>query len=179
MNKQEFINRLRAALNGRIPPEQVTENVNYYEDYINTQIRMGRSEQDVLAALGDPRLIARTIIETSGQGSSNAGYGNGAYTNSSYTNYNGSYQQNSQQGAYSGSYRNSSYGSAGSDYNEYQSGRGSKRFHLPGWLWAIIVILVMVVILNAVFSVVSYFLPILFPILLVVFLVKLFRDWLN
>lgn len=181
MNKLEFINRLRAALNGRISPEQVAENVNYYEDYINTQIRMGRSEQDVLATLGDPRLIARTIIETSGQGSSNAGYGNGAYTNStnsSYTNYNGSYQQNSRQGAYSGGYR-SSYGSAGSDYNEYQSGRGSKRFRLPGWLWAIIVILLMVVILNAVFSVVSYFLPILFPILLVLFLVKLFRDWLN
>ena len=68
MNKQEFIDRLRAALNGRVSPNLVTENVNYYEDYINTEIRKGRTEEEVLETLGDPRLIARTIIETNGKG---------------------------------------------------------------------------------------------------------------
>ena len=64
MNKQEFIDRLRAALNGRVSPNLVIENVNYYEDYINAEIRKGRTEEEVLNTLGDPRLIARTIIET-------------------------------------------------------------------------------------------------------------------
>lgn len=66
MSRQEFIDRLRAALNGRIPAAQVEDTVNYYQDYINTEIRKGRTEEDVLQSLGDPRLIARTIVQTSG-----------------------------------------------------------------------------------------------------------------
>ena len=59
MNKQDFIDRLRMALNGRVSPGLVMDNVNYYEDYINTEIRKGRTEEEVLESLGDPRLIAR------------------------------------------------------------------------------------------------------------------------
>lgn len=66
MSKQEFIDRLKYALNGKVTPDILQENLNYYEEYINAQIRMGRSEQEVLESLGDPRLIAKTIIETSG-----------------------------------------------------------------------------------------------------------------
>lgn len=62
MTKQEFMDKLRLALNGKVPGNVVTENLQYYEDYINTEIRKGKSEEEVLAALGDPRLIARTII---------------------------------------------------------------------------------------------------------------------
>lgn len=74
MTKQEFIEKLRLALNGKVPGNVVTENLQYYEDYINTEIRKGKSEEEVLAALGDPRLIARTIITTSAQ-ADNAGAG--------------------------------------------------------------------------------------------------------
>ena len=35
-----------------------------YENYIDTEIRKGRREQEVLEELGDPRLIAKTIIDT-------------------------------------------------------------------------------------------------------------------
>lgn len=66
MEKQEFLDKLRSALSGRLASEIVADTVRYYEDYINTEIRMGREEQEVMAALGDPRLIARTIIETKG-----------------------------------------------------------------------------------------------------------------
>ncbi len=189
MNKQEFINKLRAALNGRISPEQVNENVNYYEEYINTQIRMGNPEEQVLATLGDPRLIARTIIETAGQSGQNAGYNGRTYnsnsgynSNNSYNNaYSGGYQQNSSntRGAYGNGYQNGNYNSNGGGYQHYQNSRTPKTFRMPGWLWAIIVILVLVMVFSALFSVVSFLLPVLFPILLVVFLVKLFRDWLN
>ena len=34
MNKQDFMDRLRMALNGRVSPGLVMDNVNYYEDYI-------------------------------------------------------------------------------------------------------------------------------------------------
>ena len=66
MTKQEFLEKLRLALNGKVPGNVVTENLQYYEDYINTEVRKGKSEEEVLSSLGDPRLIARTIITTSG-----------------------------------------------------------------------------------------------------------------
>ena len=50
---------------------------------------------------------------------------------------------------------------------------------LPGWVWLILGILVVVLIFGAVFSVLSFLAPVLIPIVVVLFLVKLFRDWLN
>lgn len=161
MNKQEFIDRLRAALNGRISPALVAENVNFYEDYINVEIRKGKTEEEVLNALGDPRLIARTIVETNGGDGSNA-YQSAEYQESGYQNTD---------------YQNTGYQNTGYQKSDYQD--TAKSFHIPGWLWAIIVILIVVLVLSAVFSLLSFLLPILIPVLLVLFFVKLFRDWLN
>lgn len=66
MGKQEFLDKLRLALNGRVSTAVVSDTLIYYEEYINTEVRKGSSEEDVMALLGDPRLIARTIIETKG-----------------------------------------------------------------------------------------------------------------
>ena len=64
MEKTEFLEQLRQSLSGRIEADKVAENVRYYEDYINTQMRMGKTEEEVLGVLGSPRLIARTIADT-------------------------------------------------------------------------------------------------------------------
>ena len=37
----------------------------YYDDYIRSERQKGRSEADIMEELGDPRLIARTILDTS------------------------------------------------------------------------------------------------------------------
>ena len=63
MNKQEFVDRLRMALNGRVSPGLVMDNVNYYQDYINTEIRKGRTEEEVLESLGDPRPVSYTHLD--------------------------------------------------------------------------------------------------------------------
>ena len=89
MSKQEFLEKLRQALTGRVASSVVTENIKYYEDYINVEVRKGRSEEEVLGQLGDPRLIARTIAETSegirraegGRGSSNSSHGHSSGEN--------------------------------------------------------------------------------------------------
>lgn len=152
MNKQEFIDRLRAALNGNVSPTLVMENVNYYEDYINTEIRKGRTEEAVLQSLGDPRLIAKTIIETNTQD------GQADYRETGY-----------QGSAYGGN-----HGGAEGYPKEHE-----RRFHLPGWLVAVFVIFVFFVILSAVLSVLSFLAPAIIAFAVVVFFVKLFRDWLN
>lgn len=66
MEKQEFLERLQVSLNGKVAPETVTDTLSYYEEYINTEIQTGKTEDEVMSALGDPRLIARTIVETKG-----------------------------------------------------------------------------------------------------------------
>lgn len=170
MSKQEFIDKLRAALNGRISPSQVIDNLNYYEDYINTQIRMGRTEEEVLGELGDPRLIARTIIETSG--SDGDGNAQGA--------------ENGQSGYNEAGYNGNGSGYGGSDWRRERFrgrdqgyGQHAHEFRVLKWVWAILGILLFVVVMGFVFSVMSYLSPVIVPILVVVFLVKLFRDWLN
>lgn len=166
MNKQEFVDRLRMALNGRVSPGLVMDNVNYYEDYINTEIRKGRTEEEVLESLGDPRLIARTIIQTNGgdnrSGYRNTVYGNGEYREAAGQNLHHSYTENAEDG-----------------YGKHQNKVTNVLAKLPAWVWVILGIIVMVLIFSAVFSVLSFLAPVLIPILVVLFLVKLFRDWLN
>ena len=63
MTKIEFLEELKMALASRVSAQEAIENLNFYEDYINTQVRMGRTEEEVLAELGEARLLARNIAE--------------------------------------------------------------------------------------------------------------------
>lgn len=67
MSKAEFLDNLRRALNGSLDSGKVAENIRYYEEYFTAEESKGRSEAEILTMLGDPRLLARTIIETQGQ----------------------------------------------------------------------------------------------------------------
>ena len=62
MTKRQFMEELRSSLEGMVSQAVIQENMNYYEDYINEQIRNGKNEQDVLNELGSPRLIARSLM---------------------------------------------------------------------------------------------------------------------
>lgn len=63
MSKQEFLEQLGQALAGRVDGGAVNDNLSYYEEYIATRVRGGSSEEEVVAELGDPRLLARSISE--------------------------------------------------------------------------------------------------------------------
>lgn len=143
------MDRLRAALVGRLPAEQVQEHLRYYEDYINVQIRMGSREEDVLEALGDPRLIAKTIVETSMAGTDeSADYQNEGYRSGYVQSQRGGYVKN------------------------------RRIFRVPGWLWIIIVVLIVILMLGLAFTLLSAFAPLICVMLVVVGLMKFF-DWLN
>lgn len=62
MSKQEFLDGLRRSLAGNLETCEVNEHIQYYSDYIDSQIRMGNTEEAVMASLGEPRLIAKTLI---------------------------------------------------------------------------------------------------------------------
>ncbi len=61
MNKREFLEILRQALSGEVSNDVIEQNIKYYENYISSQ--SSGNEEAVIDMLGDPRLIAKTIIE--------------------------------------------------------------------------------------------------------------------
>jgi len=65
MTRQEFLEGLRTALQGEVSAAVLQENLRYYDDYIAAEVGNGRAESEVIDEIGDPRLIARTIMDTS------------------------------------------------------------------------------------------------------------------
>ena len=61
MNKKEFLDILRQSLSGEVSPNIIEENIKYYNQYISSSSL--EEELRIIESLGDPRLIAKTIIE--------------------------------------------------------------------------------------------------------------------
>ena len=64
MSKAQFLELLSEKLSEELSRADVMNHLNYYESYITGEIAKGRSEEDVMNELGDPYMIARTIIDT-------------------------------------------------------------------------------------------------------------------
>ena len=64
MNKDGFLRQLRLSLQGRLSYDTIEERIRWYEDYILMHIRKGKSEAEVLALLGDPRLLADSVVSS-------------------------------------------------------------------------------------------------------------------
>lgn len=61
MTKQEFLSVLQESLEGNIPQGEIPGNINFYREYFENS---PKSEQAVCEELGEPRLIAKTIIDS-------------------------------------------------------------------------------------------------------------------
>lgn len=61
MSKREFLSQLREALEGNIPLNDIVDHTEYYDNYFRES---DKSEAEVCEELGDPRLIARTIMDS-------------------------------------------------------------------------------------------------------------------
>lgn len=69
MDKQEYMSVLEKALVGRVDPDQLRETINYYQDYFYMEGAKGKTEQEIIQVLGDPRLLAKSIIAAQGSAS--------------------------------------------------------------------------------------------------------------
>lgn len=63
MDRLEFLEKLTEALEQDLDSRTVQENVQYYDQYITDEIKNGKSENEVIDMLGDPWIIARTVID--------------------------------------------------------------------------------------------------------------------
>lgn len=66
MTKQEFLDELALRLREEGAERLVAENVDYYRSYIEEEVAKGRREEEVLSELGNPALIARSILDAAG-----------------------------------------------------------------------------------------------------------------
>ena len=63
MTKETFLSQLGSALSGNMDSGKVNENLRYYSEYISGEVQGGKTEEEVLQMLGDPWILARTLID--------------------------------------------------------------------------------------------------------------------
>ena len=158
MTKNEFLSTLRESLAGNVPSDVINENISYYRDYIENN---DSSESKVLEELGDPRLIARTIIDSF---IAEKGPMADFYTKQAREEYSGS--------------------SGDTSYDDYgDSGEGEYHHFSLKWydkLLAIIIIVVVAMLILALGVVaIGIFFRIILPLIVIYFIVKFIMERLT
>lgn len=154
MDRVEFLAILRESLEGHIPNADVEENIAFYRNYFE---EAEISEKKVIEELGDPRLIARTIIQ--------------AYKASKGPM--ADYYEEQARSEYSQSH-SSGYGGGGENTGFAEKKERIKRGVILGGV-CLVVLLVLVALLALVGAVIMYLLPI----LVVILAIKILVDYFN
>lgn len=136
MSRKEFIEQLRRSLSSINDYTFVNDTISYYENYIESQLRMGKSEEEVMQELGDPRLIAKSIRATHIEKEQDADFQTG-------------YQEFEKK--VSGNRR----GHTLLHFN-------GRQIMLPSWLIKLLAVLILVGVLYLVFTILSWLAPFIF-----------------
>ena len=146
MTKEDFIKELRSALSGEVNLNELNENIQYYDQYLSQEQQKGRTIDEIVEEIGNPRLIARTIIDTSSNVSSTSSF----------------YDQETEQEDGIPNNRN--------DRNFSRTIRNTK---IGIWVAILIVILVVIGVFAILGRMIILFAPILIPLLLISIAVRL------
>lgn len=177
MGKLEFLRRLSERLSEELPRGIVLSNLKYYENYIDAEVEKGRSINEVMDELGDPYMIARTIID----GLESDGFSNQDYADE--TVYAETIQPDNKSEEQSGTSHNTQSKTTYEKTETYEetvpSGekRGMTTMSSHGCLIAaIILILIVLVFAVVVGKVIRFLWPVLMPVLLVLLICSIIKD---
>ena len=131
MNKPQFIEQMRRSLASIDDYVFVNDTIAYYENYIESQIRMGKSEEQVMQELGDPRLIAKSICAS--------------HMTDEEVQDNGSYQK----------YDSRTHGHTPHTILNWNG----RQINLPSWLLKILVVLAAVIVIVLLFTILKVLSP--------------------
>ena len=155
MTKEEFLDGLMKALASTGSQSLIAENIRFYSSYIDDELSKGRSIDEIMEELGEPRLIANSIKVAAGYDDVVVGIDNETYENTA-----GNYEEN--------------------DYNFIDRKDNSfKTYNFSGnnlIIPIIIVIAVLVVIVAVVAAVFSFLAPVLLPVIGVLLLVAIIKG---
>lgn len=147
MTQTEFIDTLSACLTGKVSVGTVQDNISYYRQYFAEELGKGKTEQEICDMLGSPQIIAKGILEAE------------------------KFQMNSQ----------TDYSQDVDEEKDFRKGaekftQHMREFHLPGWIAAIIRIVLFFVVVDLVLTVFSALAPIVLPICIVLFVLHIFKN---
>lgn len=154
MGRDEFMTGLRRALAGKVEYEVIEETVRYYEDYLDTQIRQGKEEEEVLAGLGKPALIAKSIVSASRSGRRGADIPVTVYD-----------EQEENDAKHSGFSRS------------WLGDQGIRLImNMPRWLTFLLAGIVLLLVIGFCLTALSVLAPVLIPLAIVLFVIHLIRN---
>lgn len=154
MTKEEFLDGLMKALASTGSQSLIAENIRFYSSYIDDELSKGRSIDEIMEELGEPRLIANSIKVAAGYDDVFVGIDNETYENTA------NYEEND-------------------DNFSDRKDNSFKTYNFSGnnlIIPIIIVIAVLVVIVAVVAAVFSFLAPVLLPVIGVLLLVALIKG---
>ena len=148
MTKTEFIDKLVSSLTGKVSASTMQENVTYYEQYFASEMRSGKTGEEICASLGSPQLIAKGILEAER-------FQNGNASDAPYTKVD----------------EEKDYRGRSSRWSD-----GVKRFRIPGPLLLVLVVLLFFAVISIAISIFSALAPIIIPVCIVLFIMHIFKN---
>ena len=203
MNKREYLAKLKEYLSYELPERLVARNIDYYSEYIDTEVSGGKNVSAVLEDLGDPQLIARSIVDAAKSGRDGIPYteddedfGREIYGKESYGSGSGSGSSSGRTDQAYGT--GQGYGTGGSGYGggssagssagrdsygtgERQSGYGERRdsgmrVYRFGCFSGILLLLIVMSVFSLLGSVLGALSPLLAPICVIVLITWLWSQ---
>ena len=163
MSKEEFLQELAEALSGDVPESVIRDNISYYGSYLSQEMAKGRSVDEIVMEIGEPFIVAKTIIEhceASGECAGDNGYGN----------YRETYSENRSQSQRGG------YG----DHSQQNPFPNMHYIDLNKWYWKLLAIVVLFLFVTIVFRIVGGIFALLIrfagPLLMIYLLIWFIRN---
>lgn len=159
MKEEKFLQLLEETLNEELPSQEVRQHMMYYRDYIAAS-RSVKTDSQIMQELGDPRLIARTIIDQ---------YKLTHKTNNAKA---GSRTYQTNDSGYS-------YGE-GEDKREEKSGKSSlKMFRTASWITTLIAFLILFLFFGIVLWIGGVMIKLFFRFILPIILIFIGVNWIR
>lgn len=175
MGKREFLEILGERLAEELPRELVINQLQYYEAYIEGEIQKGRKVSEVMDELGDPILIAHTIINTE-TGESFQGYAEDAeFVEIPSEDEPEQVDFEEEDVEYTHLHTENEEERQAREYDE-NAGVQKKGFNTGCLIAAIVGVLVLIGVLSLVGSLISILLPIFLPVIVVVLVISLING---
>ena len=175
MKKKEYLQKLREYLSYELPTQLVEKNISFYSGYIDDEVRNGKTIDEVIESLGDPQLIARSIVDAAKSG--NDGIPNTAddvdFSREVYGNGRGPEDGIYDSGYDDGGRSQGGYGTAHDGAgNDARRGNGIYVFH-GGCFTGIVIMLIVFCFLSMFGWIIGLLSPILMPICIVLLIMWL------
>ncbi len=146
MNRVEFIDGLKIALKDKLNDKSIQEQVNYYNGYIEEELRKGKTEQEILGELGEPWVVAKNLV---------GAFGEDGHSSETYVDLE--------------SNENRSNENTGRGYTFTTNSNAGC------WLMGIIMVICIFIILYLVSGIFKLLSPILIPVLVVLLVIRMFK----